>query len=63
MPAPSAHVLGVRFDSLTTAEAARQLLTLASRGESGYACFSNAHGVIEAEDDPSFAPTSTCRMA
>ncbi|HIG73324.1 MAG TPA: glycosyltransferase [Bacteroidetes bacterium] len=54
MPAPSAHVLGVRFDSLTTAEAARQLLTLASRGESGYACFSNAHGVIEAEDDPSF---------
>ncbi|MEM1057215.1 MAG: WecB/TagA/CpsF family glycosyltransferase [Bacteroidota bacterium] len=54
MTAPSTHVLGVRFDALTTADAARRLVAMAQRGESGYACFSNAHGVIEAEDDPSF---------
>lgn len=53
-PVTSAHVLGVRFDALTTDAAARHLLAMAQRGESGYACFSNAHGVVEAQDDPSF---------
>ena len=52
---PSAHVLGIRFDALSTAEAARQMVDLAESGQHGYACFSNAHGVIEAQDDPSFA--------
>ncbi|MEM6325646.1 MAG: WecB/TagA/CpsF family glycosyltransferase [Bacteroidota bacterium] len=51
----AAHVLGIRFDALTTDAAARRLLGMAERHESGYACFSNAHGVIEAQDDPSFA--------
>ena len=52
---PSAHVLGIRFDAVTTAEAARQMVDLAESGAHGYACFSNAHGVIEAQDDPAFA--------
>ena len=49
-----AHVLGVRFDAVTTAECAEQTLAWAARGEGRYVCFSNAHGVIEAQDDPAF---------
>ena len=52
---PFARVMGIRFDALTTDETSREILTWAERGEARYACFSNAHGVIEAEDDPSFA--------
>ena len=52
---PSARVMGIRFDALTTDATARQILAWAERGEARYACFSNAHGVIEAEDDASFA--------
>ncbi|OZC03346.1 WecB/TagA/CpsF family glycosyltransferase [Rubricoccus marinus] len=50
----SAHILGVRFDARSTDEAADEILGWASRAEARYACFSNAHGTIEAQDDPSF---------
>ena len=53
--APSVPILGVRFDALSTEAAADRLVTLAEAGEAGYACFSNAHGAIEALDDPAFA--------
>lgn len=46
--------MGVRFHSLTTAECAEQVLAWAEREEARYVCFSNAHGTIEAQDDPSF---------
>lgn len=51
----SATILGVRFDALSTASAADRLVALAASGGAGYACFSNAHGAIEAQDDPTFA--------
>ena len=51
----SARVLGVRFDARSTAEAADEIVGWAEAGEARYACFSNAHGVIEAQDDPAFA--------
>ena len=54
MPA-SATVLGVRFDARTTDQAADEIVGWARRGEARYACFSNAHGTIEAQDDPAFA--------
>ena len=52
---PSTSILGVRFDALSTDEAADQLVAWAEAGEDRYACFSNAHGTIEAQDDPAFA--------
>ena len=52
---PSVSILGVRFDALSTAAAAERLVALAEAGGAGYACFSNAHGVVEAQDDPAFA--------
>ena len=52
MSAPS--VLGIRFDARSTDQAADQILDWAHAGEARYACFSNAHGVVEALDDPSF---------
>ena len=48
-------ILGVRFDARTTGQAADQILDWARAGEARYACFSNAHGVVEALDDPAFA--------
>lgn len=51
---PSSTILGVRFDARTTGQAADQILGWAHAGEARYACFSNAHGVVEAMDDPSF---------
>ena len=54
-PMPSTTILGVRFDALTTDQAADQLADWAEAGEARYACFSNAHGTIEAQDDPAFA--------
>ncbi len=51
----SVPILGVRFDALSTASTADRILSWAEAGEVRYACFSNAHGVIEAQDDPSFA--------
>ena len=51
----SAPVLGVRFDALSTAAAARQCLAWAEAGEARTVCLSNAHGVVEALDDPAFA--------
>lgn len=51
----SASVLGVRFDAISTAAAARQCLAWAEEGEGRVVCASNAHGVVEALDDPSFA--------
>lgn len=51
---PSVSVLGVRFDAMRTAEAARQIVAWAEAGESRYACCSNAHGVVEALDDAAF---------
>ncbi len=48
-------ILGVRFDARTTGQAADQILEWARAGEARYACFSNAHGVVEALDDPAFA--------
>lgn len=53
--AESASVLNVRFDCLSTDEVADQVIAWAESQESRYVCFSNAHGVIEAQEDPSFA--------
>ncbi|MEM7786252.1 MAG: WecB/TagA/CpsF family glycosyltransferase [Bacteroidota bacterium] len=50
----SARVLGVRFDAISTEAAAAQVIAWAQAQEARYACFSNAHGVIEAQDDASF---------
>jgi N-acetylglucosaminyldiphosphoundecaprenol N-acetyl-beta-D-mannosaminyltransferase len=47
-------ILGVRFDARTTGQAADEVLDWARAGEARYACFSNAHGVVEALDDRSF---------
>lgn len=52
---PSTTVLGVRYDALSTDAAADQIAAWASGHEARYVCFSNAHGTIEAQDDPSFA--------
>ena len=52
---PSAPVLGVRFDALSTDAAARRCLAWAEGGEARTVCLSNAHGVVEALDDPAFA--------
>ena len=52
---PSTPVLGVRFDALSTDQAADRLVAWARAGDARYACFSNAHGVVEALDDPAFA--------
>ena len=52
---PSTSILGVRFDALSTDQAADQLVDWAEAGQARYACFSNAHGTIEAQDDPAFA--------
>lgn len=49
---PSVSLLGVRFDALTTDETADQILDWARAGEGRSVCFTNAHGVIEAQDDP-----------
>ena len=54
MRRPSAEVLGVRFDGISTARTASQVVAWASAGEARYVCFSNAHGVIEGSDDPTF---------
>lgn len=51
----SVPVLGIRYDALSTAETTDRVLEWAEAGEARYVCFSNAHGVIEAEDDPSYA--------
>ena len=51
----SAPVLGVRFDALSTEAAARQCLAWAEAGDARTVCLSNAHGVVEALDDPTFA--------
>ena len=51
---PSTTILGVRYDALTTDQASDQLAAWAEAGEARYACFSNAHGTIEATDDPAF---------
>ncbi|MGB3543197.1 WecB/TagA/CpsF family glycosyltransferase [Rubrivirga sp.] len=51
----SVPVLGIRYDAVTTAETTDRVLEWAEAGEARYVCFSNAHGVIEAEDDPSYA--------
>ena len=51
----SAPVLGVRFDALTTADAARQCLDWAEAGEARSVYLTNAHGVVEALDRPAFA--------
>ena len=51
----SAPVLDVRFDALSTAAAARRCLAWAEGGEARAVCLSNAHGVVEALDDPAFA--------
>lgn len=48
----SVSILGVRFDALSTAAAADQILDWARAGEGRSVCFSNAHGVIESQDDP-----------
>ncbi|PAP78056.1 WecB/TagA/CpsF family glycosyltransferase [Rubrivirga marina] len=48
-------ILGVRFDARSTGQSADQILDWARAGEARYACFSNAHSVVEALDDPSFA--------
>ncbi|PAP80486.1 hypothetical protein B1759_03635 [Rubrivirga sp. SAORIC476] len=53
-PMASVPILGVRFDARTTSQTADDVLRWAQAGEARYACFSNAHGVIEAQDDPSF---------
>ena len=50
----SVPILGGRFDARTTSQTADDVLRWAQAGEARYACFSNAHGVIEAQDDPSF---------
>jgi N-acetylglucosaminyldiphosphoundecaprenol N-acetyl-beta-D-mannosaminyltransferase len=39
---------------VTTDECAERVLAWAARDEGRYVCFSNAHGVIEAQDDPAF---------
>ncbi len=52
---PSVSLLGVRFDALTTDDAADQILDWARAGDGRSVCFSNAHGVIEAQDDPAVA--------
>ncbi|WP_412060249.1 WecB/TagA/CpsF family glycosyltransferase [Rubrivirga sp. IMCC45206] len=48
----SVSILGVRFDAHTTDTAADQIVDWAQAGEGRSVCFSNAHGVIEAQDDP-----------
>lgn len=52
---PSTPILGVRFDARSTDQAADEIVAWARAGEARYACFSNAHGTIEAQDDPAFA--------
>lgn len=54
-PGPSARVLGVRFDAGTVDEVADRILGWAEAGGGRYVCFSNAHSVIEAHDDPAMA--------
>ena len=53
-PMRSVPILGVRFDARTIDQAADEILGWARAAEARYACFSNAHGVIEAQDDASF---------
>ena len=51
----SASVLGIRFDAVSIPQMAETVLGWAAEPVGRYACFSNAHGVIEAQDDPAFA--------
>ncbi len=51
----STPILGVRYDALSTDQAADQIVAWAEAGEARYACFSNAHGAVEAVEDPAFA--------
>ncbi|MCH8031123.1 MAG: WecB/TagA/CpsF family glycosyltransferase [Bacteroidetes bacterium] len=51
---PSRSVLGTRIDTVAYESATRLILGWARRGESRYVCATGAHGVIEAQDDPSF---------
>ena len=51
---PSRSVLGTRIHAVAYESATRLILAWAGRGESRYVCATGAHGVIEAQDDPSF---------
>ena len=51
---PSRHVLGVRFDATTYADASARILGWAAAGESRTVYCSNTHSAVEAQDDPAF---------
>jgi N-acetylglucosaminyldiphosphoundecaprenol N-acetyl-beta-D-mannosaminyltransferase len=51
---PKRHILGVRVDRTTYAEATRRILDWAERGVRGYVCAANVHMVMEAHDSPAF---------
>ena len=52
---PSRHVMGVRFDATTYADATARILAWAEAGESRTVFCSNTHSVVEARDSPAFA--------
>jgi N-acetylglucosaminyldiphosphoundecaprenol N-acetyl-beta-D-mannosaminyltransferase len=47
-------ICGVRFSCLDRTGAAHWLLASAKGGTGGYVCVTGAHGVVSAQDDPSF---------
>src|SRR5690606_22282162 len=51
---PTRTILGVRVHAATYATATRAILGWAEAGESRTVCATGAHGVVEAQDDPSF---------
>lgn len=51
---PSRHLLGMRVDGTSYADAADRVISWARAGESRYVCVANVHMVMEAHDDPTF---------
>jgi N-acetylglucosaminyldiphosphoundecaprenol N-acetyl-beta-D-mannosaminyltransferase len=54
-PFPRHAVLGVDIDYCSAEEACAAVLDWAQAGEGGYVCVPNAHVLIEAADDPTYA--------
>jgi N-acetylglucosaminyldiphosphoundecaprenol N-acetyl-beta-D-mannosaminyltransferase len=52
---PRHRVLGVEIDYVGASEAADAIVNWAKHGDGGYVCIPNAHVLIEAEDDPTYA--------
>lgn len=52
---PSRHILGVRINATTYADATRQILDWARAGESRYVCCAAVNNIIEARDSRDYA--------